>query len=97
MFMIVTYPWPITSAHVELTGPQPPDPAMSATGATEDTIDQRARHLELMIRWTDRERLRFQWYRFRIAVNDAYRRSVRTRVKSPVSRDRTVGEIDRRT
>ena len=61
MFVIVTYPWPVASAHVELTGPQPRDPAVSDTVGNGDTLDQRVRHMEQMIRWTDRERLRFQW------------------------------------
>ena len=74
-FMIVTYPWPVASAHVELTGPNRRDSAASDLDATEDTIDQRTRHIEQMIRWTDAERLRFHWYRLRIAVNDACRRS----------------------
>jgi hypothetical protein len=77
MFMIVTYPWPVASAHVELTGPQRPDPAVSDQDVSGDTIDQLAGHIEQMIRWTDQERLRFQWYRLRIAVNDTRRRSVR--------------------
>jgi len=77
MFMIVTYPWPVASAHVELTGPQAQDPAVTYTADNGDTIDQRLRHIEQMIRWTDRERLRFQWYRLRIAINDMRRRSVR--------------------
>jgi hypothetical protein len=75
MFMIVTYPWPVASAHVELTGPQRPDPAVSSEDVTGDTIDQLAGHIEQMIRWTDWERLRFQWYRLRIAINDTWRRS----------------------
>ena len=77
MFMTVTYPWPVASARVELTGPQWPDPAVSDQDVTGDTIDQLAGHIEHMIRWTDRERLRFQWYRLRIAINDTCRRSAR--------------------
>lgn len=73
MFMIVTYPWPVASAHVELTGPQHPDAARDHRDAAEVTIDQRARHLEEMVCWTGRERLRFQWYRFRIAIGDICR------------------------
>jgi len=89
MFMIVTYPWPVASAHVELTGPNRRDPAASDPGTAGDTIDQRARHIEQMIRWTDRERLRFQWYRLRIAINDTCRRPVRAEVGSAVTRDAT--------
>jgi hypothetical protein len=89
MFMIVTYPWPVASAHFELTGPNRRDPAVSDLGAIGDTIDQNAGHIEQMIRWTDRERLRFQWYRLRIAINDTCRRSVRASVGSPVTRDPT--------
>jgi hypothetical protein len=88
MFMIVTYPWPVASAHVELTGPQEPDPAMSETGAGRDTINQWARHIEQMIRWTEQERLRFQWYRLRMAMNEACRRPARVSLGSPVTRDR---------
>jgi len=86
MFMIVTYPWPVASAHVELTGPQPPDPAISDPGAAEDAVDQRARHIEQMICWADREWLRLHWYRFRIAVNDACRRSARASVGTALRR-----------
>jgi len=74
MLMIVTYPWPVASAHVELTGPNRRDPAVNDLGAIADSIDQRARHIEQMIGWTDRERLRFHWYRLRIAINDACRK-----------------------
>jgi len=74
MFMIVTYPWPVASAHVELTGPNRRDRAESDLSAIGDSIDQRARHIEQMIGWTDRERLRFHWYRLRIAINDACRK-----------------------
>jgi hypothetical protein len=78
MFMIVTYPWPVASAHVELTGPNRRHPAVTDPDA-DDTIDQHAPHIEQVIGWTDRERLRFQWYRYRIAINDICRRPVRTR------------------
>ena len=89
MFMNATYRWPVASAHVELSGPQSLDPAMSDTSAAEYTIDQRARHIEQMIRWTDRERLRLQWYRIRIAINDACRRPVRATVGPPACREWT--------
>jgi hypothetical protein len=49
MFMIVTYPWPVASAHVELTGPQRLDSAeIGQRDAAEVTIEQRARHLEAL-------------------------------------------------
>ena len=60
MFMMVTYPWPVASAHVELTGPQRLDSAeIGQRDAAEVTIEQRARHLEAMVCWTDLERVRF--------------------------------------
>jgi hypothetical protein len=62
--MIVTYPWPVASAHIELTGPQRPDSAeIGQRDAAEVTIEQRARHLEAIVCWTDLERVRFHWYR----------------------------------
>jgi hypothetical protein len=70
MFMFVTYPWPVTSAHVELTGPQLQAAAAIRRNAIEGTVENRARHLEEIVCWTDRERLRFQWYRLRLAVRD---------------------------
>jgi hypothetical protein len=73
MFMIVTYPWPAPSAHVELTGPHHPDAAMDHRDAAEVTTGQHARRLEEMVCWTGPERLRFQWYRFRIAIGDICR------------------------
>ncbi len=85
MFMIITYPWPVASANVELTGPRWPDSAASDTRAPGEPLTS-ARHLEQVIGWTDGERLRFQWYRFRIAVNDAWRRSRRTISGSTVTR-----------
>jgi hypothetical protein len=87
MFMIVTYPWPVASAHVELTGPLRPETSAVDRGRTEVTIDQRAQHIEQMIRLTDSERLRFQWYGLRMAINGACRRAARACVGSPVTRD----------
>jgi len=72
MFMIVTYPWPVASAHVELTGPQRPDPAASQRDAFELRAD---RHVEAMVSWTGPERLRFHWYQLRIAINDLRHRA----------------------
>jgi len=89
MFMIVTYPWPVASAHIELTGPNRPAPAARDQGATGDTIDQRARHIEQTIRWTGPERLRFQWYRLRIAINETCRAPVRARLGSAETKDAT--------
>jgi hypothetical protein len=75
MFMIVTYPWPVASAHVELTGPQRPDAAeIGQRDTAEVTIAQRARHLEEMVCWTALERVRLHWYRLRIATDDLLRR-----------------------
>ncbi len=85
MFMIITYPWPVASANVELTGPRRPDSAASDTWAPREPLTS-ARHVEQVIGWSHGERLRFQWYRFRIAVNDAWRRSRRTISGSTVTR-----------
>ena len=74
MFMFVTYPWPVTSAHVELTGPQPHLAATLRRDTNDETVEQRARHLEDIVCLTDQERLRFQWYRLRLAIHDIYRR-----------------------
>jgi hypothetical protein len=74
MFMIVTYPWPVASAHIELTGPQRPDSAeIGQRDAAKVTIEQRARHLEAIVCWTDLERVRFHWYRLRIAIDERRR------------------------
>jgi ubiquinone biosynthesis protein COQ9 len=73
MFMFITYPWPVTSAYAELTGRQPHRAAASRCDATEDIIEQRARHLDEMVRWTGRERLRVQWYRLRLAISAVLR------------------------
>jgi hypothetical protein len=52
MFMIVSYPWPIASAHVELSGRQRAAVATQHPGATEDSICHRARHVEDLLSWT---------------------------------------------
>jgi hypothetical protein len=76
MFMIVTYPWPVASAHVELTGPQRLDSAeIGQRDTAEVTIAQHARHLEEMVCWTALERVRFHWYRLRIAIDERRRES----------------------
>jgi len=69
MFMLVTYPWPSASAYVELTGPQPIAASATRAGAAEQTTPQSSRHVEEIFSWTNRERLRFQWYRLRLAGN----------------------------
>jgi len=74
--MIVTYPWPVASANVELTGPQSPDAAATCQQATSRPG---TRHLDEMVRWSGRERLRLGWYRFRLAVRDSRRASRRAR------------------
>jgi hypothetical protein len=76
MFM-VTYPWPVASAHVDLTGTQRPESAAPDAAATEDTVEQRSRHLEATVSWTGRERLRIHWYRLHLAARDIYRGSLR--------------------
>jgi hypothetical protein len=68
MFMIVTYPWPVASAHVDLTR----DGATTNCDAIELTIERRARLLEETVNWTDLERLRIQWYRLRLAIGDVW-------------------------
>jgi hypothetical protein len=88
MFMIVTYPWPVASAHVELTGPQRLDSAeIGQRDAAEVTIEQRARHLEATVGWTDLERARFHWYRLRIAIDDLRRRKFMTTTGLPATKD----------
>jgi len=69
MFTIVTYPWPATSSHVELTGPQPQDDSAASRGS----IDQRGRDLEEMVCWSDWERLAIRWCRFRLAIREIRR------------------------
>lgn len=68
MFMVITYPWPVASAYVELTGPQQQHAAATHADASEDGIQRCSWHLEEIVRLSDRERLRFQWYRLRIAI-----------------------------
>jgi hypothetical protein len=62
--MMVTYPWPVASAHVDLTGPQPE----AAETSDRAAIRQSARHLEEMVGWTRRDRLRLSWSRLRLRV-----------------------------
>jgi DNA-binding CsgD family transcriptional regulator len=88
VFMIITYPWPVASANVELTWPRWPDSAASDTRAPPEPLTS-ARPLEQVIGWTNGERLRFQWYRFRIAVNDEWRRSRCTILRIHSHQDRT--------
>ena len=68
MFIIVTYPWLVASAHVELTGPRPPDAAVPHSDGIENAIERRAQQAENLVRWTAPERLRFSWYGLRLAV-----------------------------
>ena len=74
MFMFITYPWPVAAAHVELTGPHP----LGATTQfhTTEHVGQRVQDLNDLMRWTDQERLRIQWYRFRLAIRDINRSSI---------------------
>lgn len=75
MFMIVAYPWPVASAHVELTRREPPrDGATTNCDAIEFTIERRARLLEETVNWSDLERLRIQWYRLRLAIGNVRRK-----------------------
>jgi hypothetical protein len=62
MFNIVSYPWPLAWAHAQLTGHNP--------DAAEDKREHRTPRPEELVRWTGPERLRFTWYRFRLAVRD---------------------------
>ena len=73
MFMFITYPWPVASANMHVTE-QLESPAAHAPAA-EGAIDQRARDLEEMVCWTDRERLTILWCRFRLAIRDKRRRA----------------------
>ena len=73
--MIVTYPWPVASAYVEPTGHQPPDAARSHPEGAGDTNQWRARNPDELVDWTGPERIRFSWYRLRLAICDAYRTS----------------------
>ncbi len=75
MFMIVTYPWPVASAHVDLTRREPPgDGATTNCDTIEFTIERRVRLLEQTVNWSDLERLRIQWYRLRLALGDVRRK-----------------------
>ena len=62
MFLIVSFPWPVAWAHAQLTGHNPDN--------VDGTRDHRTPCPEKLVRWTGRERLRFIWYRFRLAVRD---------------------------
>jgi hypothetical protein len=64
MFMVVTYPWPVESSHVELTGPQSPEAARQLPEATK----RRPPQAEELVRWAGAERLWIGWYRLRMAV-----------------------------
>jgi hypothetical protein len=87
MFILVTYPWPVASAHVELTGPNAPHAAATSHhGAADETIEPPARHAEEMVDWTDLERLRFHWYLRRMAIASGRHRSPRTSAGSPAAR-----------
>jgi hypothetical protein len=90
MFMLVTYPWPVTSAHVELTGIQTMDDLATRPA---DSVDLRERHLEAMVGWTEGERLRFQWYGFRLAIRGIRRSKRKAPAGSPVSDDSAKREI----
>jgi hypothetical protein len=62
MSMIVSYPWPVAWAHAQLVGHNP--------DAHEDKSKHQTPCPEELVRWTGRERLRFTWYRLRLAVQD---------------------------
>ena len=82
MFMVVTYPWPVASANLDLTGPLPLHAAATHGDATDDIFKQPARHLEETVSWTGRERLRLHWYRLRLAIRDIRRPARKTRARS---------------
>jgi len=71
MFVITTYPWPVPSAYVELSGYRRGESARSYPDAATDTVESRARHVEEMVGWTGPERIRFGWYRLRLAIRDS--------------------------
>jgi hypothetical protein len=84
MFILVTYPWPVASAHVELTGPSALHAAATSHhGSADETIEQPARQAEELVDWTDLERLRFHWHLRRMAIASVRRRSPRTSAGLP--------------
>jgi hypothetical protein len=74
MFMFVSYPWPVASAYDQLIQRQRLAALANADG-NKDTIGQHGPNLEELVGWTGRDRLRFQWYRFRIAISGRRRRA----------------------
>jgi hypothetical protein len=76
MFMIVGFPWPVPSAHAQLGWHELPRdaPAICTADRGDHAIEETAEHLERraeeLVCWTGPERLRFQWYRLRLAVTD---------------------------
>jgi hypothetical protein len=68
MFMIVTYPFPVTFAYAGLTRPQPPEPRTNHREVIGYSSQQRADHLEQMVGWSQVERMRLSWFRLRLAI-----------------------------
>jgi hypothetical protein len=84
--VFVTYPWPVASAYVEPTGHQPPDAASGNPDGVGDTGQWRARNPDELVDWTGPERIRFFWYRLRLAICDVYRTFHRARRSQPTRR-----------
>jgi hypothetical protein len=63
MFMIVSYPWPAAWVQAQLTGHDCP-------GNIEDKREHQTPCPEELVCWNRMEWLRFNWYRFRLAVQD---------------------------
>ena len=84
MFMTVAFPWPVPSANADFAGltPAGPNTAGAATHEPDvvpDTCTLRPEHVEELVRWSRRERLRLVWYRLRLTTMEIYRPSGKAR------------------
>ena len=70
MFMFVAYPWPVPSANIEPPGPKAAVAATHLPQARTATSTLRPSHVDELIRWSWRERLRIRWYQLRLTSSE---------------------------
>jgi len=69
MFMVVGFPFPVASAHADLTGPNKAAATRQDPRAAGATGERETPNAESLVSWTGAERFRFCWYRLRLRSN----------------------------
>jgi hypothetical protein len=69
MFMVVGFPFPVASAHVDLTGPNKAAATRQDLRSPGATGERETPNAEKLVSWSAAERLRFCWYQLRLRAN----------------------------